>query len=376
MENNLIGKSLGELQALCEAEGMPKYAARQMSDWLYAKNVGDIDAMTNLSLKTRAILKGKYTIVRRPPVDCQVSVDGTKKYIFEVACQSVAGSTAQTCPAGLVETVFIPDGDRATLCVSSQVGCRMGCRFCVTGSGGFHGNLPAAEILNQIFSVPEFPQLTNIVYMGMGEPFDNYEAVMRSIEVLTSGWGLAWSPHRITVSSVGHLAGVERFVRESPCRLAISLHTPYADERAEIMPMQRKYPLADVVRLLKQYDWTGQRRLSFEYIMFGALNDDLKHADALVQLLKPLPCRVNLIRFHNSPGMPFRTSERENMQKFADYLCNRGLRCTIRASRGEDIMAACGLLAGTKKTTAQLSKSPHCGPDLPACPPAGLITNH
>lgn len=322
------------------SEGLPKYAARQICDWLYAKHIDNIDAMTNLSLKVRSQLKEKYTIGRWAPADCQISHDGTKKYLFEVDGQRY------------VETVYIPDGDRATLCVSCQAGCRMGCRFCVTGSNGFHGNLTASEILNQIFSIPEFSQLTNIVYMGMGEPFDNYEAVMRSIKVLTSDWGLGWSPHRITVSTVGLTPVIERFLRESECHLAISLHNPVAEERLSIMPMQKAYPIADTVHLLKKYDWGGQRRLSFEYTMFGGLNDDRKHAEALVRLVGQLRCRVNLIKFHASPDTPFRTPSRETMQQFMTYLCDHGIRCTIRTSRGEDIMAACGLLAGEKVTVS------------------------
>ena len=338
---NLFGKSLSELQALCETEGLPRYAARQMCDWLYAKGVDCIDAMTNLSLKVRSRLKDTYTIERRRPAECQVSRDRTKKYVFEVGGQDI---NLKRC---YIETVYIPDGERATLCVSCQVGCKMGCRFCVTGSQGFSGSLTASEILNQIFSIPEFSRLTNIVYMGMGEPFDNYDAVMRSIEVLTSEWGLAWSPHRITVSTVGIKSGIERFMNDCDCHLAISLHNPVAEERLAIMPMQKAYPIKEVVSLLKRYDWGGQRRLSFEYTMFGGLNDDKRHAEALIKILLPLRCRVNLIRFHTSPDTPFRTSTRERMQQFMDTLNDSGIRCTIRASRGEDIMAACGLLAGS-----------------------------
>lgn len=337
----LFGLSLQDLQALCEAESMPKFTARQIANWLYDKRVDSIDAMTNLSLKQRARLKEICTLKHTYPADCQVSTDGTKKYIFDVGDRR------------LVETVFIPDGDRATLCVSCQVGCKMGCRFCVTGSQGFHGSLSAYDILNQIFAIPEFSRLTNIVYMGMGEPFDNYDAVMRSIGVLTSGWGLGWSPHRITVSTVGVVPGIERFLHDCDCHLAISLHNPIADERLSIMPMQKTYPIAKVVAKLKEYDWSGQRRLSFEYTMFGGLNDDLSHAESLVRLLKPLHCRVNLIRFHTSPDTPFHTSPRNTMQQFMDYLVNHGIRCTIRASRGEDIMAACGLLAGSVPERAE-----------------------
>ncbi|MBO4599605.1 MAG: 23S rRNA (adenine(2503)-C(2))-methyltransferase RlmN [Bacteroidales bacterium] len=334
---NLLGLSLAELQQFCAEESMPKFTAKQICDWLYAKRVDSIDAMTNLSLKARGRLNEIAYIGRKSPIDCQVSKDGTKKYLFHVQ------------DANYVEAVYIPDGDRATLCISCQVGCKMGCRFCVTGQQGFHGNLTTGDILNQIFSIPESSALTNIVYMGMGEPMDNLANVLRSTEVLTADWGLGWSPHRITVSSVGILPQLKTFLDESQCHLAISLHNPFASERLTIMPMQKAYPIASIVALLKQYDWGGQRRISFEYTMFRDLNDDLRHAAELVRLLRGLYCRVNLIRFHASPETPYRTSTPYSMNAFRDYLNNHGITCTIRASRGEDIMAACGLLAGQKR---------------------------
>lgn len=333
---NLFGLTLGQLQELCSAEGMPRFAAGQICDWLYHKRVESIDAMTNLSLKARARLNQIAIVRRSSPVRCQLSKDGTKKYLFEVL--------GTQC----VEAVFIPDGDRATLCISCQAGCRMGCRFCVTGQQGFHGSLGADDILNQIFSIPEFDRLTNIVYMGMGEPMDNLDAVLRSTQVLTATWGLGWSPRRITVSSVGIVPALRQFLDESQCHLAISLHNPFPDERLQIMPMQKAYPIADTVALLKRYDWSGQRRISFEYTMFRGLNDDLRHAIETVRLLHGLSCRVNLIRFHASPGTPYQTTSPATMAAFRDHLNAHGITCTIRASRGEDIMAACGLLAGTK----------------------------
>ena len=373
-KTNLLGMSLAELQQLCAVEGMPRFAAQQMCDWLYAKQVDSIDAMTNISLRSRARLKEIAFIGRHEPVNCQVSKDGTKKYLFRIengemrmendpdaetnSQFSIPNSQLKNAEANsqfsipnsqlnkYVEAVFIPDGDRGTLCVSCQMGCKMGCRFCVTGQQGFHGNLSAAEILNQIFSIPEFYRLTNIVYMGMGEPMDNLDNVLRSTEVLTASWGLGWSPHRITVSSVGIVPGLRRFLDVSQCHVAVSLHNPFAAERLDIMPMQRVYPIADVVALLRQYDWSGQRRISFEYTMFSGLNDDLRHAAELVRLLKGLYCRVNLIRFHASPDTPFKTSSAQAMERFKEYLNSHGITCTIRASRGEDIMAACGLLAG------------------------------
>ena len=248
-----------------------------------------------------------------------------------------------------VEAVLIPDDDRATLCISCQIGCKMGCRFCVTGQQGFHGNLSASDILNQIFSIPESATLTNVVFMGMGEPMDNLDSVLRVTEVLTAPWGLGWSPKRITVSSVGIIPALRRFLDESQCHLAISLHNPFADERLSIMPMQKAYPIADIISLLRQYDWGGQRRISFEYTMLRDINDTPRHAAELVRMLKGLYCRVNLIRFHSSPNTPYRTSTSQSIATFQNHLNAHGITCTLRASRGEDIMAACGLLAGQKR---------------------------
>lgn len=331
--------SLSELQQFCAAEGMPKFTAKQIADWLYRKRVDSIDAMTNLSLNNRSRLNEIAHIGLQAPVQHQTSSDGTKKYLFQINPET---------KDNYVEAVYIPDGDRATLCISCQVGCRMGCHFCVTGQQGFHGNLTVGEILNQIFSIPEYPTLTNIVYMGMGEPMDNLDHVLRSIEVLTSDWGLGWSPHRITVSSVGIIPNLKRFLDSCQCHVAISLHNPFAAERLDIMPTQKAYPIADIITLLKRYNWEGQRRISFEYTMFFNINDDIRHAAELVRLLRGLHCRVNLIRFHASPDIPFRTSRPQSIDTFRTYLKNHGITCTVRASRGEDIMAACGLLAGQK----------------------------
>ena len=325
-----------QLQELCAAEGFPRFTAKQLCDWLYKKRVDSIDSMTNLSLAQRARLNELAYIGREFPVRCQVSGDGTKKYLFPVL------------DGHFIETVFIPDDDRATLCVSCQVGCKMGCRFCVTGQQGFHGNLSAGDILNQLFSIPEFEHLTNVVFMGMGEPMDNIDAVLAACSALTSSWGLGWSPKRVTVSTVGIIPGLRRFLDESQCHLAVSLHNPVPQERQQLMPVQKAFPLNEVLALLRKYEWSGQRRLSFEYTMFRGLNDDLGHAAKLVEALRGLDCRVNLIRFHESPEAPFKTSMPATIKQFQDYLNRNGIVCTLRASRGQDIDAACGLLAGRK----------------------------
>ena len=334
---NLLGMTLPQLQELCAAEGFPRFTAKQLCDWLYKKRVESIDAMTNLSLAQRARLNEMAYIGRETPVRCQVSRDGTKKYLFPVL------------DGHYVEAVYIPEEDRATLCVSCQVGCKMGCRFCVTGQQGFHDNLGAGDILNQLFSIPEYGELTNVVFMGMGEPMDNLDAILAATQTMTSDWGLGWSPKRITVSTVGIVPGLKRFLDESQCHVAVSLHNAVPQERLQMMPVQKAFPLSEVLALLRHYDWSGQRRLSFEYTMFRGINDDQQHAQKLVDALKDLDCRVNLIRFHESPEAPYKTSTPTAIKAFQDYLNRHGVTCTLRASRGQDIDAACGLLAGRSR---------------------------
>jgi 23S rRNA (adenine2503-C2)-methyltransferase len=334
MRETLLGKTPEELKEVALKVGLPPFAGKQIAGWLYGRRVQDIDLMTNISKVGRDRLKEEYDLGVTPPSTCQVSRDGTKKYLFPLG-----GGNA-------VEAVMIPDDDRKTLCVSSQAGCRMGCKFCMTGRQGFHGHLSAAGILSQFVSIDEAPDLTNAVFMGMGEPLDNFDNVLRAIEVLTSDWGFAWSPKRITLSTIGVIPNLRRYLDLTRCHLAVSLHTPFPDERAQLMPVQKAWPLEDVIDLLHGYDFSGQRRVSFEYTMFAGLNDDKRHADALIRMLKGLECRVNLIRFHRIPDAPFEPSPQVIMENFRDRLSNHGITCTIRASRGEDIMAACGMLAG------------------------------
>lgn len=337
-KKKLLGMTLDELKAVATEVGLPSFAAKQMAEWIYGKHVRSIDEMTNLSLKGRSALAEQYEIGCVPPCDIQQSIDGTAKYLFPTENWQK------------VECVFIPDGDRATLCVSSQVGCRMGCRFCMTGRQGFGGNLSVTDILNQVYSVPGSKLLTNIVFMGQGEPLDNLDAVLKATRLLTDANGWAWSPKRITVSTVGVRKGVERFLRESDCHLAISLHNPFHEERLEMMPAEKANDTRELLELLSKQDWSHQRRLSFEYIVFGGLNDSERHAKELVRLLSPIECRVNLIRFHEIPDTPYKGASEEKMIWLRDYLTKHGVTTTIRASRGQDIFAACGLLHAKSKT--------------------------
>jgi 23S rRNA (adenine2503-C2)-methyltransferase len=332
----LLGKTLAELTDIIASLNLPKFTAKQISEWLYHKKAIDIDDMTNLSLKTRALLNEKYEIGNSAPVSFQKSKDGTVKYLF------------QTVKQQYIETVFIPDKDRATLCVSSQVGCKMNCLFCMTGKQGFNGNLTANEIINQIQFVPQNDELTNLVFMGMGEPLDNPDELFKVLDILTQPWGYSWSPKRITVSTIGAKKGLERFLTDSNCHLAVSLHNPFPDERLKIMPIEKAFPAKDLVELLKGYDWSKQRRLSFEYIMFKGFNDSILHAKELHKLLKGLDCRINLIRFHAIPNIPLESSDNQTMNEFKDWLNQHGITTTIRSSRGEDIFAACGMLSSTQ----------------------------
>lgn len=336
----LLGMTAGELKELTEELGMPRFAAGQMARWLYTAHVTDIDEMTNLSKANRARLNETCTVGAMPPADCQRSADGTVKYLFP------------TAGGKYVETVFIPDGDRATLCVSSQVGCKMNCLFCQTGKQGFEGNLTAGDILNQIYSLPERERLTNIVFMGQGEPMDNLDNVLKATEILTSGYGYAWSPKRITVSSVGIKNKLKRFLDESDCHIAISMHSPLHEQRMQLMPAERQMTIREVVDLLKQYDFTHQRRASFEYIVFDGVNDTPAHAREIIRLVEGLECRVNLIRFHTIPGIGLHGADDSKMEALRDYLTRHGVFTTIRASRGQDIFAACGLLSTAHKQQA------------------------
>ena len=340
-KSKLLGMNPEELKKVAADNGLPGFAAKQIARWLYVKKARSIDEMTDISKAGRERLSENYVVGTERSIDRLVSSDGTVKYLFPVT--AALNGHDET---GAVEAVMIPDGDRATLCVSSQAGCRMGCRFCMTGRQGFHGQLSAADIINQFLSVDETDRLTNAVFMGMGEPLDNYDNVMRAIEILVSDWGFGWSPKRITVSTIGVLPALRRFLDKSRCHIAVSLHNPFPDERLSIMPVQKAYPIEDVVALLKQYDFSGQRRVSFEYTMFFGFNDTKRHADALARMLSGLECRVNLIRFHKIPDFPYTTSPEQIIRAFQERLERSGIVTTIRASRGEDILAACGLLAG------------------------------
>ncbi len=335
----LFGKDLAQLQQIAAEAGMPRFAAGQIAAWLYKKGATQVAQMSDLSLRHREWLAERYEVGRIAFTAADTSADGTNKYLFP------------TLQGRAIESAYIPDGDRATLCVSSQAGCRMGCRFCATGRQGFSHNLTTGEILNQTVSIPESATLTNLVYMGMGEPLDNTQEVLRSLDILTSAWGYGWSPTRITLSTIGVIPAVEEFLTRSKVHLAVSLHNPFAGERAQIMPVQNAHPAQELMAVLRRYDFSHQRRLSFEYIVMEGLNDSPAHVKELARLLDGVKCRINLIRFHKVPGSDYHSPPQAQMEAFRDALTRKGIITTIRASRGEDIRAACGLLstAGPKE---------------------------
>ena len=337
----LYGQTLPQLEALCNRLEMPRFAAKQIARWLYDKHATTIEAMSDLSARHRALLAETYEVGLTAPEKVSISTDGTKKYLY------------RTSQNHFIESAYIPDGDRATLCISSQAGCRMGCRFCATGRQGLQHSLSTNEILNQIGSLPERERLTNVVFMGMGEPLDNLDSLLPALEVLTSAWGFSWSPTRITVSTAGVASRLERFLEATQVHLAVSLHNPFPHERAEIMPVEKAWPIREVVEILRRYDFTHQRRVSFEYIVMSGLNDSPRHIRELCRLLDGIKCRINLIRFHKIPGSPYFSPDDRAMIAFRDALTAKGIHTTIRTSRGEDIQAACGLLSTAQNEAAQ-----------------------
>lgn len=337
----LYGQTLPQLEALCNRLEMPRFAAKQIARWLYDKHATTIEAMSDLSARHRALLAETYEVGLTAPKKVSISTDGTKKYLY------------RTSQNHFIESAYIPDGDRATLCISSQAGCRMSCRFCATGRQGLQHSLSTNEILNQIGSLPERERLTNVVFMGMGEPLDNLDSLLPALEVLTSAWGFGWSPTRITVSTAGVASRLERFLEATQVHLAVSLHNPFPHERAEIMPVEKAWPIREVVEILRRYDFTHQRRVSFEYIVMSGLNDSPRHIRELCRLLDGIKCRINLIRFHKIPGSPYFSPDDRAMIAFRDALTAKGIHTTIRTSRGEDIQAACGLLSTAQNEAAQ-----------------------
>ncbi len=336
MHSTLLGTSVDEISAIVRDMGEPGFRARQICEWVYKKHAVDFEGMTNLSAQLRGRLAEEYSVGRNPPQCWVESHDGTRKYLYHLGEDRA------------VEAAVIPDKDRRTLCLSTQVGCRRGCRFCFTARTAFAGNLSVGEIINQYSSSPERDSITNIVFMGMGEPLDNIDAMLKALEIFTADYAFAMSPTRLTVSTVGIMPELERYLAEARSHLAISLNSPFSGERAQLMPSETSNPIAKIVKLLRGYDWSGQRRLTFEYIMFAGVNDTERHAEALARMLKGLECRVNLIPFNTGEGMKLQSAAPDVIAAFQASLRKSGVRVTIRKSKGIDIAAACGQLVARR----------------------------
>ena len=325
--------TMEELTHTLREMGQPAFRGGQVFTWLH-RGVTSFEEMSDLPRALREQLAQTFHITAPTVARKQESrLDGTVKYLWELA------------DGNCIETVLMQYHHGNTVCISSQVGCRMGCRFCATGRQGLQQSLTAAEILNQAVSLPERDKLTNLVFMGMGEPLDNTDEVLRALEIITAEWGFGWSPTRITLSTAGVVPELRRFLDATKVHLAVSLHNPFHEERMEIMPVERAWPIAEVAAILREYDFTHQRRVSFEYIVMSGLNDSPRHIRELTRLLNGIKCRINLIRFHRIPDSPYFSPGDEAMVRFRDALTARGIQTTIRASRGEDIQAACGLLS-------------------------------
>lgn len=332
--NPLLGHSLAEMEELCRLAGCKDGSGKRLAYWIYRRTAPSFDPMISMGKSDRQKLASHYTPGLISPVSYVRAADGTCKYLFRFEHNRY------------VESALMPGPKRTTLCVSTQAGCRMGCAFCNTAVNGYRGQLTVQEIVTQLAGIPEVEQVNHIVVMGMGEPFDNTEAVLKALEIFSAGWGFAIARRNITVSSVGLLPGIIRFVEQTSYNLAISLHSPFGEERGLWMPVQKLYPVTDVIDYLRHNPFNKPRRLTFEYLVLKSVNHSEAHAVALSELLKDLPCHLNLIAFNPFPGSSFQRPSHDEVMRFRNRLDQLGLMTTIRESRGSDIEAACGLLAG------------------------------
>jgi 23S rRNA (adenine2503-C2)-methyltransferase len=335
---NLCGLTSNEIFGLIGQTGFSIDHAVAISNAIYKKRISDISKFPKIPKRLNEELELIANAGVTMPVDSELSSDKTVKYLF------------RTDSGEKFETVYIPDGKRNTVCVSTQSGCRMGCPFCVTGRYGFHGNLSAGEIVNQVISIPYASKVTHVVFMGMGEPMDNLENVLKACIILTAEWGLAISPRNITVSTVGITPGIEKFLGNSECNLTLSLHSPFSDERKLVVPVEKRYPVHEIVQIMKNYPVKKKRRMTIAYVMIKNLNDTDIHLEGIKTLLAGSKIRVNLLQYHKMPDDQHISSSPERMQFFKHSLVISGISASIRKSRGVDISAACGLLASGLKS--------------------------
>lgn len=337
---NIRDMSLKEIEALITSLGKEQYRARQVMKWLYQKDATSFAEMTTLSRESRSLMEEKV-IIAEPTIDrIQSSADGTKKALFRLA-------------DGLfIESVLIPGRNHWTACLSTQAGCAMGCLFCLTGRRGLTRNLLPSEITGQITMLrrhtQEGPDIKNIVLMGMGEPLANYDHTVKAIRILTSDYGLGFSNRKITVSTCGLVPQILRLGQDICVNLAISLNAPDDRRRNDLMPVNRKYPLKTLLSACRDYPMPGRRMLTFEYILMSGINDSPEDAKKLASLLKGVRCKLNLITLNEFPGSPFRTPSKQTVRAFQQILLDHHYTAILRASRGSDILAACGQLSGTR----------------------------
>jgi 23S rRNA (adenine2503-C2)-methyltransferase len=332
-KTNLCGLTVEELYGLIGTGGFEFKHAVAVAGIIYKKGSMGLEHTSRIPKRLKAFLGHVSQTGFYSPSASEVSSDGTVKYLF------------RTFGGKQFETVFIPDLRRNTVCVSTQAGCRMGCPFCVTGKYGFHGNLSAGDIVNQVISIPFTGKTTHIVFMGMGEPLDNLENVLKACNIITAEWGMAFSPRNVTISTVGITQAVQEFLERSDCNLALSLYSPFAVERIRIIPAERAYPAGEIIRVMKNYPLKKKRRLSIAYVMMDGINDTDRHLEKLKAMLKDTGIRINLLPYHPVKYDMNRSSAEERMQFFKHNLVISGISASIRKSRGADISAACGLLA-------------------------------
>jgi len=333
IKKRLCGLTASEISGLIQPGGFDHSAAIKVANNIYKKRITNLPDLTGISKKLISFLESNSETGIYPPAASEVSGDGTIKYLY-------------ISPEGLkIESVWLPDNKRRTVCVSTQSGCRMGCPFCVTGRYGFHGNLSAGDIVNQVISLPGSQVATHVVFMGMGEPMDNLENVIRACSILTAQWGVSLSPGNITVSSVGITPAVAVFLERSKCNLAISLFSPFSDERLRVVPAEKIYPVHEIIGMLKTFPVVRKRRFSAAYIMIRDVNDTDRHLEGLKDLLAGSGIRVNLIPYHQVKGDVYVSSSDERLMHFKHELVIHGISASVRKSRGADISAACGLLA-------------------------------
>jgi 23S rRNA (adenine2503-C2)-methyltransferase len=332
-DKQLCGLTVEDIFRLIAPHGFDRHHAIKIATAIYRKRNKTLNEINKIPKALKELLSQNLTVGIYSPVTSETSEDGTVKYLFS------------TPDKKKIETVYLPDKRRKTVCVSTQAGCRMGCPFCLTGRYGYYGDLTAGDMINQIISLPDASEITHVVFMGMGEPMDNIEEVIKACNIITSGWGLSISSRNVTVSTVGLTPGIREFLERSDCNLTLSLHSPFSDERKEVVPVERKYPVHTIIDIMKAAPPVKKRRMSLAYIMIRDVNDTDRHLEALRKLLTGTSIRVNLLPYHKVKGDTNRSSTEERMQFFKHNLVISGISASVRKSRGEDISAACGLLA-------------------------------